>query len=140
MFRAETDGGATDPTVDFGVTSWSARASLQAQLRESTSLQFFGFFRGPRAIASGRSSGFGFTSIGLQQKFLDDALSLNLRVNDPFATTRFEFESANDSYTELGIRDPAQRSLAATLTWTFGKPAERRRTPQQGRRRHGRDI
>jgi outer membrane receptor protein involved in Fe transport len=130
VFRSETDGGATDPTIDFGVTSWSARASLQAQIMAKTSLQFFGFFRGPRAIANGRSSGFGFTSVGLQQKLMDDALSLNLRVTDPFATTRFEFESENDVYTELGVRDPAQRSVAATLTWTFGKPAERRRQPQ----------
>jgi outer membrane receptor protein involved in Fe transport len=139
VFRAETDGGAVDPTVDFGVTSWSARASLQAQLRASTSLQFFGFFRGPRAIANGRSSGFGFTSLGLQQKFLGDALSLSLRLNDPFATTRFEFESENEAYTELGVRDPAQRSFSATLTWTFGKPAERRRTPQQGPQGGGMD-
>ena len=131
VFRSETDGGEINPTIDFGVTSWSARTSLQAQLREGTSLQFFGFFRGPRAIANGRASGFGFTSVGLQQKFMDDALSLSLRVNDPFATTRFEFESTNEAYTELGIRDPAQRSVSATLTWTFGKPAERRRGPQQ---------
>ena len=130
VFRSETDGGTVDPTIDFGVTSWSARASLQAQLREGTSVQFFGFFRGPRAIANGRASGFGFTSLGLQQKFMDDALSLSLRVQDPFATTRFEFESENDVFTEFGVRDPAQRSVAATLTWTFGKPAERRRQQQ----------
>jgi outer membrane receptor protein involved in Fe transport len=129
VFRSETDGGAVDPTIDFGVTSWSARASLQAQLREGTSVQFFGFFRGPRAIANGRASGFGFTSVGLQQKFMDDALSLSVRVTDPFSTTRFEFESENEAFTEFGVRDPAQRSVAATLTWTFGKPSERR--PQQ---------
>ena len=131
VFRSETDGGEVDPTIDFGVTSWSARASLQAQLVAGTSLQFFGFFRGPRAIANGRASGFGFTSVGLQQKLLDDALSLSVRVTDPFSTTRFEFESENEAYTELGIRDPAQRSVSATLTWTFGKPSERRRPPQE---------
>ena len=131
VFRSETDGGAVDPTIDFGVTSWSARASMQAQVMANTSLQFFGFFRGPRSIANGRSSGFGFTSLGLSQKFLDNALSLSLRVNDPFSTTRFEFESENEAYTELGVRDPAQRSFSATLTWTFGKPAERRGRPDQ---------
>ncbi len=130
VFRSETDGGAVDPSINFGVTSWSARASLQAELMENTSLQFFGFFRGPRAIASGRSSGFGFTSLGLNQKLMGDALSLSLRFTDPFATTRFEFETENDVYSELGVRDPAQRSIAATLTWTFGKKPENR--PQQG--------
>lgn len=134
VYRSETDGGATEPAVDFGVTTWSARASLQAQVRPSTSLQFFGFFRGPRAIENGRASGFGFTSVGLQQKFMGDALSLNLRVNDPFSTTRFEFESENEAYSEFGVRDPAQRSVSATLTWTFGRPAQRRQpqAPQGG--------
>lgn len=131
VFRSETDGGEANPAIDFGVTTWSLRASLQAQVRPSTSVQFFGFFRGPRAIENGRASGFGFTSVGLQQKLLDDALSLNLRVNDPFSTTRFEFESENAAFTELGVRDPAQRSVSATLTYTFGKPAERRQPQQQ---------
>ncbi len=135
VFRAEIDGGEIDPSINFGVTSWSARASLQAQLMENTSLQFFGFFRGPRAIANGSSSGFGFTSLGLQQKLMDDALSINLRINDPLSTIRFEFESENDVYSELGIRDPAVRSIAATLTWTFGKRAERR--PDQGQQPGG---
>lgn len=132
VFRAETDGGDVDPSINFGVTSWSARTSLQAQLLPNTSVQFFGFFRGPRAIANGSSSGFGFTSLGIQQKLMDDALSLSLRVNDPFSTTRFEFESGNDVYTELGIRDPAIRSFAATLTWNFGKKPENRRQQGQG--------
>ncbi len=63
---------------------------------------------------------------------MGDALSLSLRANDPFGTARFEFESENEAYAELGVRDPAQRSLSATLTWTFGKPAERRQARTEG--------
>lgn len=132
VFRSETDGGEVDPTISFGVTSWSARLSLQAELTPSTTAQFFGFFRGPRAILNGRAPGFGFPSLGVNQKLMGDALSLNVRVTDPFATARFEFESENTVYTELGIREPSQRSVAATLTWTFGRPPERRRPQQQG--------
>src|SRR5690606_29296783 len=111
VFRSEPDGGAVEPSVSFGVTTWSARVSLQAQLTETTSAQFFGFFRGPRAIQGGRASGFGFTSVGLNQKLMGDALSLSLRAQDPFATARFEFASENADYTELGIREPRQRSI-----------------------------
>ncbi len=129
LFRSETDGGEVDPAIEFGVTTWTARASLQAPLTATTSLQFFGFFRGPRALQNGRASGFGFTSVGLQQKLMGDQLTLSLRANDPFAIARFEFESENEVYHELGIRQPRQRSIGATLTWTFGERAQRR--PQQ---------
>ena len=66
---------------------------------------------------------------------MGDALSLSLRVN----TTRFEFTSENTAYSELGIRDPARRSIAATLTWTFGERSQRRQQQQQGQPQGGGD-
>lgn len=112
-------------------TTWSLRASLQAELTPTTSAQFFGFFRGPRAIEDGSSSGFGFTNFAVTQKLMGDDLTLNLRLSDPFGTARFEFETFNDSFEQSGFSDFSRRTVAATLTYTFGRP-ERQRN-RQGR-------
>ena len=115
----------------FENTSYSLRTSLSAELTRTTSLSFFGFFRGPRAIEDGSSSGFGFTTFALSQKLRGDQLVLNLRASDPFSTTRFEFDTANAQFEQLGAFDPDRQSVAATLTWTFGEQQRRRRSQGQ---------
>ena len=132
VFRQVTAEGDASSGIAADAVAWTLRSSMQVKLREGTDLQFFGFFRGPQEFATGRISGFGFSTVGLTQKFGDD-LTLNLRVNDPFSTTRFEFENTQgDVFRSFGVSDPAIRQISGTLTWTFGSgPQRRTQQPQQ---------
>ena len=132
VFRQVVAEGDAASGVAADAVAWTLRSSVQVRLREGTDLQAFGFYRGPQEYATGRVSGFGFTSIGLVHKFTD-ALTLALRVNDPFSTTQFEFRNAQGGrYEVVGVNDPAIRQVSGTLTWTFGSgPQRAARRPQQ---------
>ncbi len=127
VFRQVTSEGDASTGTAADAISWTARTGIQARLREGTDLQIFGFYRGPQEFASGRVTGFGFTSIGIAHKF-SDRLSLNLRANDPFSTTRFEFRNDEAGVYEIvGVNDPAITQISGTLTWTFGSGPQRAR-------------
>lgn len=133
--RTVTDGTTTDGSTGIGVDAmtYSARGSVQLKVREGTDLQLFGFFRAPQNVEDGRISGFGFTTLGVNQK-INSALSLSARVNDLFKTARFEYSTVRDGQFELvGVRRPQIQQVSATLTWTFGTGTQRRRpnTEQQ---------
>ena len=119
-----SDGSASTGTVADAMT-YSARTSLQLRVRQGTDLQLFGFYRAPQTVEDGRISGFGFASLGLSQK-VSDQLQLSARVNDLFSTSRFEYTSARDGVSVVGVRDPQIQQLSATLTYSFGSGQPRR--------------
>lgn len=127
VFRQVTSEGDESTGTAADAIAWTARSGIQARLREGTDLQVFGFYRGPQEFATGRVTGFGFASIGIAHKF-SDRLSLNLRANDPFSTTRFEFRNNTAGvYQVIGVNDPAITQISGTLTWTFGSGPQRAR-------------
>ncbi|OZC01748.1 TonB-dependent receptor domain-containing protein [Rubricoccus marinus] len=110
--------------------TWSARTSVQAKLREGTDLQFFLFYRGPSNIVGGSREGFGFSTLGLNQK-LSDRLSLSARLNDVFSTARFQFSTDTEFSQTSSVFDPNIQQVSATLTYTFGSGPQRRQPQQQ---------
>jgi outer membrane receptor protein involved in Fe transport len=127
--RTVVDGGSVETGLASNAMSYSARTSLQFRVRQGTDLQLFGFYRAPQDSEDGRTSGFGFASLGISQK-ISNALQLSARVNDLFSTSRFEFTSTANNVRLTGIRDPQIQQVSATLTYTFGT-GQPRRTPQQ---------
>lgn len=117
--RVVTDGGDAATGVAVDALNVSARGSVQVRVREGTDVQTFVFWRAPQKTEDGRVSGFAFTTLGLNQR-ITPQLSLSARVNDLFSTTRFEFTSATEQFRLEGVRDPSQRHVSATLTYTFG--------------------
>ncbi|MDX1419841.1 MAG: TonB-dependent receptor [Rubricoccaceae bacterium] len=131
VYRSVTDGESVENGLASDAVTWTARGSVQYSLREGTDLQFFGFYRAPQDVEDGRISGFGFTTLGLNQK-ISDRLSLSLRVNDLFSTTRFEYRTGDgETFIINGVRDPDIQQVSGTLTWTFGRAPQRRPQPNQ---------
>lgn len=123
----------SEETVDG--LSWRLSANLSGKVREGTNVQLFYFYRGPSNTINGRRYGFGFGSIGVNQK-VSDNLQLAVRLNDPLRTGRFrfdsEFENPDGSFTTTETRfDTNSRQISATLTWTFGSNQNRPRNRQQ---------
>jgi len=131
MARTVTDGESVEVGLASDAMTYSLRGSLQVNVRPGTDVQLFGFWRAPQNVEDGRISAFSFTTLGINQK-ISDRLSLALRVNDLFSTTRFEFRTTDGDTFELsGIRDPNIQQVSGTLTYTFGRAPQRRaRTPQ----------
>lgn len=128
--RTVVDGGSAATGVGVDALAYSARANVQFRVRQGTDVQVFGFYRAPQDTEDGRISGFGLATLGLSQR-LSPALSLSVRVNDLFSTSRFSFSSATDVFTLSGERDPAIQQASATLTYTFGTGRPRPPRPQQ---------
>lgn len=129
-YRSVTEGGSIETGLASDGFLWSVRGNLQATLRPGTSVQAFAFYRAPMEVEDGRISAFGLTSIGLSQQLMGDRLRLNLRLNDVFSTSRFEFDTGNENYLFQGIRDPQLQQVSATLTYTFGQQRPQRRQQQ----------
>lgn len=133
VYQEATSGNADVGVEATDALTWRASTSLQAKLREGTDLQFFLFYRGPSEISNGRREGFGFSTLGLNQK-LSPSLSLAARVNDVFSTGRFRFETTQGDFTTVSEFNPNIQAVSATLTWTFGSNPQRpqQRPNQQG--------
>src|SRR5690606_1516276 len=131
VFRSVTDGGSIETGLASDAIGWHARGNLQVQVRPGTDLQLFAFYRAPLEIPDGRISGFGIATVGLSQKFLEDRLTLSLRVNDVLSTSRFRWRQEDVDHTFDGFRDPDIQQVTGTLTYTFGQTPRRRPQPQQ---------
>ena len=128
---------ATSGNADAGVQATDAltyrlSTSLQGKVREGTDVQFFMFYRGPSEISGGRREGFGFSSLGVNQK-VSDQLSLSARVNDVFSTGVFRFETEQGASSTQTRFDPNIQAVSATLTYTFGsgRPQQPQQRPDQ---------
>ena len=131
VYRSVTDGGRVEAGLASDGLVYTLRGSLQAEVRPGTTVQAFGFYRGPLETEDAHVSAFGLASLGLSHK-IGDRLQLAARVNDVLGTARFTFESEADGVRFVGVRAPQIRQATATLTYTFGRqgPPRRARTPQ----------
>jgi outer membrane receptor protein involved in Fe transport len=129
-YRSVTEGGSIETGLASDGFLWSVRGNVQATLRPGTSVQAFAFYRAPMEVEDGRISAFGIASLGLSQQLMGDRLRLNLRLNDVFSTSRFEFNTGNENYNFQGVRNPQLQQVSAALTYTFGQQRPQRRTPQ----------
>ncbi|CAN5587012.1 TonB-dependent receptor [soil metagenome] len=131
IYRSVTDGGNIETGLASDAIGWNARGSVQSQLRPGTNLQLFGFYRAPLEVPTGRISGFGFASLGLSQRVLNNQGTVSLRLNDVFSTSRFQWRSEAANYTFVGVRDPQIQQLNLTFNYTFGRPSSAQRRQQQ---------
>jgi outer membrane receptor protein involved in Fe transport len=127
VFRTQTSAGSIETGLGTDAIAWSVRGNLSTRLAPGLTAQLFGFYRAPMTSIDGRMSGFKMTSIGLRQQFMDQRASLNLRVNDPFNISRFEFSSTRPDFFQEGFRDPNMRRVDVTFTYTFGQVSQRQR-------------
>ncbi len=129
--RDERDGGAAGAAYSRSGDNrfFSANAnlqpgrgfSLQASLRAST----------PRETAQGSYSSTAHTSVGMRKELFGRKASFDLRVTDPFNTFRTTWTSSDPSFsgTSRSRSSWGNRSAAASFTYRFGKPPERKSRP-----------
>ena len=127
-YRSMTDGGSVESGLAADAFIYTVRGSLRWELRPGSSVQVFGFYRGPFDTEDGRVSAYQIVSVGASHQ-LRDGLQLSATVLDPFSLASFSFETETDDYRFTGEREFRLRRVSATLSYTFGRPGPPRRPP-----------
>ncbi|MEM1269791.1 MAG: TonB-dependent receptor [Bacteroidota bacterium] len=125
VFRAITEGGNVETDLGSDGLVYTLNGNLQAEIRKGTTVQLFGFYRGPLEVEDGRISPLGFATLGLSHAF-NQQVRLALNVRDIFGTGQFDFETGGEGYSFTGTRSPYLQQATVTLTYSFGSGSSRR--------------
>jgi ferric enterobactin receptor len=121
VFKQVTDGGSTNP-VGANSVGMMGQVNLTANLSSKfTSITGYNY-RAPMKVEGGRFGAQQAANMGLRYKINGDKESVTLRVNDPFATMRFQVRANNGKVIQLTERYPQSRFLFLQYQRSFGKP------------------
>lgn len=85
------------------------------------SAQFNVFFRSPLKLVVGTVSEMVYMSFGLSKTFLKGALTVSVRVSDPFRLQRFDYNLQADNYVNVGKHRWESLVGHLTVSYSFGK-------------------
>ncbi|MFL5504859.1 MAG: TonB-dependent receptor domain-containing protein [Gemmatimonadaceae bacterium] len=129
LFKMVTDGGSQSALSSNAVT-WSYRINATTQVSPTVVLQANYFYRAPVKIEKGRFSAMQFTNLTLRKKLDGDNMSVAVRFQDPFNTTKFRIVAGDDNLQQITARRFGVRATYVTFQWNYGKPPKIRQ-PQQ---------
>ena len=129
IFKMVTDGGSQSALSSNAVT-WSYRLNITTQVTPTVILQGNYFYRAPVKIEKGRFSAMQFTNLTLRKKLDGDNMSVAVRFQDPFNTTKFRIVAGDDNLEQITARRFGVRATYFTFQWNYGKPPKIRQ-PQQ---------
>ena len=129
IFKMVTDGGSQSALSSNAVT-WSYRLNVTTQVTPTVILQGNYFYRAPVNIEKGRFSAMQFTNLTLRKKIDGDNMSVAVRFQDPFNTTKFRIQAGDDNLEQITARRFGIRATYFTFQWNYGKPPKIRQ-PQQ---------
>ena len=91
------------------------------------------FYSPAREIPQGRYSSTIRMDLGLRQQLLNDRVSINLSLRDPFDLYSMEFTTSDATHVQTGRSDFSMRSAVLSVSYSFGRP------PRDQRQRGGQD-
>jgi hypothetical protein len=129
VFRQLRD--ASNLSADYSGASWlwSTNTNLTVRASSSLNVQAFGSYFPARDLPQGRVSGMLYSSIGARKQLLDDKLSVNLSVTDPFKLYHVTFTTRDVTHLQSSRSSYSLRRATLSVTYNFGKP------PQSNRKR-----
>ncbi|HEX6940994.1 MAG TPA: TonB-dependent receptor [Longimicrobiales bacterium] len=134
--RAEDrDASNLDTDISDRTFYWSLRGHVSGQLVGGLGMRAMLSYTPAREVPQGRVSSRVDSSIGLRQRLLDGRMSISLTARDPFDISRTDFESSDPTFIQLGESRVSRRTLAFSLSYSFGGAG---RDDDSGRERRGR--
>jgi iron complex outermembrane recepter protein len=129
-FRVMTEGAAAGTSLQNDAFGWGGRLNLTYALDglgiAGAVVQASARYRASMRTEQGRTSGSLFTNLALRQRFLDDRLSLNLRVRDPLGMARWAYVVDEPALYQEVSRNWGARSVQLSLAFRFNQPEQRR--------------
>ena len=120
VFKIVTDGGSTSALQSDAVT-WSYRLNVTSQLTKTLTVSGSNFYRAPMNFERGRFSSFKSTNFSVRQKLNGDAMTVSLRVVDPFNQTGFKVRVGDDNLVQITERKFGVRGTFLTFQYNFGQ-------------------
>ena len=116
-------------TDDYDATSigYAGRLSTIWDITSATEMMFSSVYRSERDIPIGRIDAMTFCDLSLKQQFLQERLSVTLKVRDLFDTRGFSFTTSDENYYQESSRKFASQRIMLSLEYRFGKVEEQSR-------------
>ncbi len=101
---------------------WSARASLSGNVTEKMAVQAMGNYTPAYEVPQGRISSSLMTHVGIRQQLMNDRVTLNLMVTDPFDLYRSSFTTRDPTHVQIGRSRWSARAAVLSASYSFGRP------------------
>lgn len=122
---------ASNLSTDYSGRSFrfNANANLTALVREGLNAQAMLWYSSPQELPQGRRSAFVMSSVGMRQQLMNNRATVNLRVQDPFALARHNFETRDRTHVQIARNQWSMRSASLSLSYNFGRRPQSVRRP-----------
>jgi hypothetical protein len=122
----ESDGRTT--AQSFSGVFWNANTNATLRVRPTLSVQAQANYSPGEPLPQGRRLALFYSSVAIRQQLMQNKLSVNLGILDPFDLYRYRFVTYDDAHEQRGRTNPSQRRATLTVSYNFGRP------PQSARR------
>ena len=122
----ESDGRTT--AQSFAGVFWNTNTNATLRLTPALSVQGQVNYSPGQPLPQGRQLWSVYSSLAVRQQIMQNKLSVNLAILDPFDVYRYRFVTFDDNHEQRGRTNPSQRRATLTVSYNFGRP------PQSARR------
>ena len=122
VYRLVTNARNVSPDLSIRTTGWRTRANGAYRVSRTVDVQALFSYQAAMTVEQGTNSSRTQFNLAARQKFMDDQLSLTLRVIDPFDTSHERGTTVDPRFSQVSNRSRAIRGLLLSASWTFGKP------------------
>ena len=127
-YRQVTNASNVTPNLSISTFGWRARANGAFRVSKTVDVQALMFYQAAMAVEQGTNGRRVHFNMAARQKFMEDQLSLTLRVIDPFNTSHERGTTVDPRFFQTSDRSRAIRGLLLSASWTFGKPDKEKDT------------
>jgi hypothetical protein len=121
-FHESSNASNVAPDLSLSTFGWRARANGAYRISSTVDVQALLTYQAAMAVEQGRNASRTQFNLAARQKFMEDRLSLTLRVIDPFSTSHERGTTFDPRFIQTSDRSRAIRGLLLSASWTFGKP------------------
>jgi hypothetical protein len=104
---------------------WTARTNISFRVSSAVDAQALVSYQAPMDVVQGYNAARTRVSFAARRKFLDDQLSVTLRMLDPFSTSLERSTTVDQRFNQVSDRVRYIRGIGLSLSWTFGKPEKK---------------
>ena len=126
--RAHLEAAPGTNTSSFTRTFWGTNSNVMLRLSQTLTMQAQASYFPVSPSAQGRQRSTVYSTVALRQQLMQNKVSVNLAILDPFDVYRTRFTTDDANHQQVGRTNPSQRRATLTVSYNFG------RTPQSNRR------
>lgn len=128
VFRQDNNASNVAQALSLNAVGWSARTNVTYRIAKSIDAQALVSYQAPMDVVQGFNASRTRISLAVREKFMEDQLSVTLRILDPFSTARESSTTVDPRFYQLSERMRVIRGLGLNFSWTFGKPDKSEKT------------